>query len=66
MQYPDVQEAVFLERPNRFIAHCNVDGQRVKTHVRNTGRCAELLIPGAPIAIQRSADLTRKTAYSLI
>lgn len=42
MQYSDIHKAVFLERPNRFIAHCTVDGRLETVHVKNTGRCREL------------------------
>ena len=43
MHYPNIQQAVFLERPNRFIAHILVEGKEQLCHVKNTGRCAELL-----------------------
>ena len=42
-------KAVFLERPNRFIAHCTVDGMQETVHVKNTGRCRELLVPGTTV-----------------
>ena len=66
MRYPDIRKAVFLERPNRFIAYCEVDGERVAAHVKNTGRCKELLIPGAAVYLQHHDDPARKTAWSLI
>ena len=46
MKYNNIKEALFLERPNRFIAYALLDGEKVKCHVKNTGRCKELLIPG--------------------
>ena len=49
MTYPNVTPAVFLERPNRFIARVAVDGRTETVHVKNTGRCRELLRPGAEI-----------------
>ena len=46
MRYPNVTPAVFLARPNRFVAHVELDGETVVCHVKNTGRCRELLVPG--------------------
>lgn len=66
MRYPDVHRAVFLERPNRFIARCEIDGRTVTAHVKNTGRCRELLIPGTTVWLQHHDDPNRKTAWSLI
>ena len=66
MTYDNISEAVFLDRPNRFIAHILLDGQTQVCHVKNTGRCRELLVPGAEIFVQRSANPARKTAYDLI
>lgn len=66
MRYPDVTAAVFLQRPNRFIAHCLVEGQPVIAHVPNTGRCRELLIPGCTVYLSRSQNPRRKTPYTLI
>ena len=66
MTYDNISEAVFLDRPNRFIAHIILDGQTQVCHVKNTGRCRELLVPGAEIYVQRSANPQRKTAYDLI
>ena len=45
MHYGKVSEAVFIDRPNRFIAHVEIDGRENTVHVKNTGRCRELLIP---------------------
>lgn len=66
MQYSDIHKAVFLERPNRFIAHCTVDGVRETVHVKNTGRCRELLVPGATVYLEKSSNPNRKTAYDLV
>ena len=68
MRYENIKRARFLARPNRFIAHAELDGQEVICHVKNTGRCRELLIPGeTTVYIQdHGADTKRKTRYSLI
>ena len=66
MIYPDIQKAIFLDRPNRFVAHVQLDGRLVSCHVKNTGRCRELLIPGAEIYVQHREQPARKTAYDLI
>lgn len=66
MKYSNVAEARFINRPNRFIAHVELDGQIETVHVKNTGRCKELLLPGAKVILERSDNLTRKTRYDLI
>ena len=66
MRYERIERAVFLERPNRFIAYVELNGQKETVHVKNTGRCAELLVPGASVYIQRSANPDRKTKWDLI
>ena len=66
MNYSDVHRAVFLSRPNRFIAHCLVDGEEVVAHVKNTGRCKELLLPGVSVWLQHHDNPARKTSWSLI
>ena len=66
MQYSDIHKAVFLERPNRFIAHCTVDGMQETVHVKNTGRCRELLVPGATVYLEKSSNPNRKIAYDLV
>lgn len=66
MRYERIEKAVFLERPNRFIAYVELEGKKETVHVKNTGRCAELLIPGAAVYIQRSANPERKTKWDLI
>lgn len=66
MKYTDVAEGRFLQRPNRFLARVEMDGQEVLCHVKNTGRCRELLKPGAAVYLQKSGNPRRKTAYDLI
>lgn len=66
MYYSDICEAVFLDRPNRFVAHVCLDGEQVTCHVKNTGRCRELLIPGARVLVQHCPGELRKTKYDLI
>lgn len=66
MEYKNIKEAVFLERPNRFIAYIEVDGKREVAHVKNTGRCRELLIPGCKIFVQENDLSHRKTKFDLI
>ena len=68
MRYPHVVPAVFLARPNRFIAHAALDGATVVCHVKNTGRCRELLLPGAAVYLQDWGEEHpgRKTRYDLI
>ena len=66
MRYEQICPAVFLARPNRFIAHVLLDGREVVCHVKNTGRCRELLVPGATVYVQHSDSSARKTAYDLI
>ena len=66
MKYKNIVPATFLKRPNRFIAHCLVEGTEVIAHVKNTGRCAELLIPGVTVYLEHAPASTRKTDYSLI
>ena len=66
MKYPNMTLGRFLRRPNRFIAHVELDGQEVVCHVKNTGRCRELLVPGTAVWLCRSENPARKTAYDLI
>lgn len=66
MQYPNIVQGRFLRRPNRFIAHVELNGQEVVCHVKNTGRCRELLTPGAVVWLCKSENPARKTAYDLI
>lgn len=66
MQYWKTVPAIFLSRPNRFIALCQYNDETVRVHVKNTGRCAELLLPGTEVWLEPAASEQRKTAYSLI
>jgi sugar fermentation stimulation protein A len=66
MKYPNIIHGIFLSRPNRFIAHVMVNGREEIAHVKNTGRCRELLIPGATVFLQRHDNPSRKTRFSLI
>lgn len=66
MIYEHIRRAVFLNRPNRFIAHVELDGAETVCHVKNTGRCRELLIPGAAVYIQKAKNPERKTKWDLI
>ena len=68
MKYQNIRKAVFCERSNRFIAHVELEGEIVKAHVKNTGRCRELLLPGAAVYIEDFAGRmgSRKLRYSLI
>ena len=66
MRYPDMVPGTFLSRPNRFIAKVIIDGAEETVHVKNTGRCRELLPAGAEVWCQRSHNPNRKTKYDLI
>ena len=67
MKYGTVVPGRFLARPNRFIAHVELDGQTQICHVKNTGRCRELLVPGAQVYLEDfGPDTKRKTRYDLI
>lgn len=66
MRYGSVVPARFLARPNRFIALVDLDGRQEAVHVKNTGRCRELLVPGAPVYLEKGTNPGRKTAYDLI
>lgn len=66
MVYDGVVEGIFLSRPNRFIANVTVGGERQVCHVKNTGRCRELLLPGSRVFLQRAKNPDRKTKYDLI
>lgn len=59
-------QAEFILRPNRFVAHCSVNGVKTVVHVKNTGRCRELLVPGAKVILEKSSNPARKTEYDLI
>lgn len=67
MHYENILPAIFLDRPNRFIAHAELNGKTVVCHVKNTGRCRELLIPGCAVYLQDCGENSgRKTRYDLI
>ena len=66
MQYHKTIRAIFHSRPNRFIAKVFVDGVLETVHVKNTGRCKELLVPGATVVLEVSDNPARKTKYDLI
>ncbi len=66
MEYERIEKGTFLERPNRFIAYVEIAGREETVHVKNTGRCKELLVPGADVYVQRSVSPDRKTGWDLI
>ena len=66
MQYQNTVEGRFVDRPNRFIAHVKLGDQVETVHVKNTGRCRELLVPGARVILEHCGRQDRKTAYDLV
>lgn len=66
MRYGDIVAAEFMERPNRFIAYVNLYGERTKVHVKNTGRCRELLKDHAKVYLEKNSSESRATAYDLV
>ncbi|MCQ2573046.1 MAG: hypothetical protein MJ182_04040 [Treponema sp.] len=68
MKYQKIVEGIFRERPNRFIAHVEINGKDETVHVKNTGRCRELLIPGVKVFLEDFEEHmgTRKLRYSLV
>ena len=66
MKYLKTCHAKFIDRPNRFIAHVEVNGNVETVHVKNTGRCKELLISGVTVILEESDNESRKTKYDLI
>lgn len=66
MKYTNIHKATFLSRPNRFIAHCLLDGETVIVHVKNTGRCRELLVDNATVYLDEPEGKNRKTKYDLV
>ena len=66
MQYGHIVEGRFIERPNRFVAYVDIDGKREKVHVKNTGRCRELLQDDAQVFLSYSDNAVRSTAYDLV
>lgn len=66
MRYQNVIAGRFIDRPNRFIAHVETESGIQRVHVKNTGRCKELLIPGATVYLEKGMNPARKTPYDLI
>ena len=66
MRYMDTAEGRFISRPNRFIANVELYGETVVCHVKNTGRCRELLVPGARVILERVVSPGRKTKFDLV
>ncbi len=66
MKYKNIVNGKFQSRPNRFIAMVDIDGKVETCHVKNTGRCKELLLPGAEVYLEKSGNPNRKTAYDLV
>ena len=66
MKYRNIHRAIFLERLNRFVAQVVIDGREERVHVKNTGRCAELLVPGNAVYLEKSDAPGRKMAFDLV
>ena len=66
MKYDNITRAVFISHPNRFIAEVEIDGRRETIHVKNTGRCKELLIPVSEVWLTAPENPARKTKYDLV
>ena len=66
MQYKNVVSAKFISRPNRFIAKVELGGREMTVHVKNTGRCRELLLPGITVYLEKAGNPERKTPYDLV
>ena len=66
MEYQNTITGIFLKRPNRFIAYVRIDGKEEIVHVKNTGRCKELLIEGVKVILEKGKNPKRKTKYSII
>ena len=66
MKYGQILEGRFIDRPNRFIAHVEISGKVETVHVKNTGRCRELLLPGVAVRLEVAENPARKTLYDLI
>lgn len=66
MRYDNIHKGKFLSRPNRFIANVEIDGKAEVCHVKNTGRCKELLIEGCTVWLEHSDSASRKTAFDLV
>ncbi|MGN1098257.1 MAG: DNA/RNA nuclease SfsA, partial [Clostridia bacterium] len=66
MKYENIKSGRFISRPNRFIANVEVDGKVQVCHVKNTGRCRELLVPDARVVLEESSNPNRKTKFDLV
>lgn len=66
MKYKAITEGTFVDRPNRFVAHVELAGRVETVHVKNTGRCRELLLPGAAVRLEAADNPRRKTHYDLV
>ena len=66
MKYQHIVKGIFVDRPNRFIAHVLIDNKEETVHVKNTGRCKELLLPGVNVVLEECRNPLRKTKYDLI
>lgn len=66
MEYKRIEKGIFLARPNRFIAKVEISGEVHTVHVKNTGRCKELLVKGATVFLEKSDNPARKTQYDLV
>ncbi len=66
MKYKSTVRGIFISRPNRFIAKVNIGGKEETVHVKNTGRCREILVPGATVYLEKAENPLRKTPYDLI
>lgn len=66
MKYRRIVEAKFVSRPNRFVAEVDMGGARETVHVKNTGRCRELLLPGSKVVLSLSGNPARRTRYDLV
>jgi len=66
LKYRKIVNGKFIDRPNRFIAHVEIDGVVNTVHVKNTGRCKELLLPGTEVQLEESDNIKRKTLYDLV
>ncbi|SDH69930.1 sugar fermentation stimulation protein A [Pseudobutyrivibrio sp. 49] len=66
MKYSNIVKAKFISRPNRFIAQVDLEGKEITVHVKNTGRCKELLLPGRTVYLEKASNPDRKTPYDLV
>ena len=66
MKYNTIEKATFIKRPNRFIAEVSIGGKTEVVHVKNTGRCKELLVDNAIVYLEKSSNPLRKTKYDLV